>query len=191
MLVGVTGNFACGKSAFMHTVSTFGFTVFYTDGMVKKLYKDEAIIKTIGREFGKSIIFNSQVDKDLLTLIVFNDKEKLNRLNTLIHPLIIKKIKEIKHKKKIVFVEVPLLFEAKMEELFNKIILVKCTKKTAKKRALKKGYGAGEFEKIISSQDIPELKISKSDYVIDSEGIISKTRKQAIEIIEKLKGELK
>jgi len=191
MLVGVTGNFACGKSAFMHTVSTFGFTVFYTDGMVKKLYKDEAIIKTIGREFGKSIIFNDQVDKDLLTLIVFNDKEKLSRLNALIHPLIIKKIKEKKHGKKIVFVEVPLLFEAKMEGLFDKIILVKCTKKTARKRALKKGYGDGEFEKIISAQDMPELKISKSDYVVDSEGIISKTRKQAIEIIEKLKGELK
>ena len=188
MLVGITGNFSSGKSVVIHVFKRLGFDTFESDDRIAKLYKEPDVIEKIGEAFGKTITMSGYVDKELLSIIVFNNPEKLKKLNSLMHPIIIDKIKEIDHKEKIVFAEVPLLFEAHMEKMFDKIILVKCSYETCMKRAARRGINESEFKKRFSVQWPSEKKVDKVDYIIDSEPTVSDVAKEAEKILEELKG---
>lgn len=188
MLVGITGNFSSGKSVVIHVFKRFGFDTFESDDRVAKLYKEPDIVEMIGEAFGKTITMSGYVDKGLLSMIVFNDAKKLKKLNMLMHPIIINKIKKIDHKGTIVFAEVPLLFEAKMQKLFDKIILVKCSFETCMKRAQRRGINDSEFKKRYAVQLPDTQKVDKVDYVIDSEHTVSDVAKEAEKILEELKG---
>jgi len=188
MLVGITGNFSSGKSVVVHVFKRLGHDTFESDDRVTKLFKEPEVVKKIGEAFGKTITVSGYVDKELLSIIVFNDPEKLKKLNSLMHPIIIDKIKEIDHEGKIVFVEVPLLFEAHMEKMFDKIILVKCTYETCMKRAERRGISESQFKKRYASQMPDEKKVDKVDYIIDSEHTVNIVAKETEKILEELKG---
>lgn len=190
MLVGVTGNLASGKSAFMHILTSLGFETHYSDKIVKYLYKQKDVVDLIGNEFGSGVVNAGSVDKNLLGVIVFNNNEKLEKLNKLIHPIVKEKILEINHSNKIVFVELTLLFEAHMEKLFDKIVLIKCSTETARKRAESKGFTEAEFNRRIASQWPAEKKISKSDFVVDSEGTMSSLTSETEKLAQKLREQL-
>ncbi|HZX20470.1 MAG TPA: dephospho-CoA kinase [archaeon] len=192
MLVGVTGNLAVGKSALMHVFHRLGFKAYYADEMVYRLYEEKEDLKQkIGKEFGSTVINAGYVDNELLAIIVFGDKKKLEKLNSIVHPLIKDEIKKIDHKEKTVFVEVPLLFEAGFEKMFEKIILVDCSREVALSRALETGMTEGDFEKRVSVQWGAEKKKPKCDFVVDSNVSMHDLSKKAEEIAAKLKGESK
>tara|TARA_Y100000310_G_scaffold343077_2_gene449045 strand:+ start:3070 stop:3642 length:573 start_codon:yes stop_codon:yes gene_type:complete len=186
MLIGITGNFVTGKSAFMNIMDSLGFDTYEADKIVQDLYKNEEIIEKIGKEFGSTVTLGEIIDRDLLRVIVFNDKKKLKKLNSIMHPIVLEKIKEIEHENKIVFVEVPLLFEAGMEKSFDKIILIKSSYETAKQRSKRRGFTDIEFEQIRESQEPDQKKEKKADWVIDTEGDISELRKKTKEIAKEL-----
>ena len=188
MLIGITGNYSSGKSAVIHVFKRLDFETFESDDRIAKLYKEPEVVEKIGEAFGKTITISGYVDKELLSIIVFNNPEKLKKLNSIMHPIIIDKIKEIDHKGKIVFVEVPLLFEARMEKMFDKIILVMCSYETCMKRAERRGVDGSEFKKRYASQMPDQEKTDKVDYIIDSEHSISGVSEQAEKILEELKG---
>jgi len=74
---------------------------------------------------------------------------------------------------------VPLLFEAKIQNIFHKIIVVKCDKKTQIKRLLKnKKYSKKEIERIINSQMPLKEKIKKADFVVDNGKSLNQTKNQ-------------
>ncbi|MFH1391435.1 MAG: dephospho-CoA kinase [Candidatus Diapherotrites archaeon] len=188
MLVGITGNFVTGKSAFINIIRSLGFDTYETDKIVKDLYKNDDLIEKIGKEFGSTVTLGGNVDNDLLRTIVFNNKKKLEKLNSLMHPLVLEIIKKINHENKIVFVEVPLLFETKMEKNFDKIVLIKSSYETAKQRSKRRGFTDIEFDQIRESQEPDQKKEKKADWIIDTEGSISKLREKAREIAKELGG---
>jgi len=187
MLIGVTGNFVSGKSAFLIILRSFGFETIESDKIVRKIYKEKAVIEKVKESFGPTIVLGGYIDRDLLRIIIFNDSKKREKLNSIVHPLITEKIKQLDHSGKIVFVEVPLLFEANMQKLFDKIILVKSSLETACERAVRKGFTETEFKQIIKTQGSAESKEKKSDWVVDTEGNISGLRKKVSKIVEELK----
>ena len=164
--IGVTGCFGSGKSTTLDYFKEAGFPIINLDKIVSKLYKDEKIKNKIIKEFGT-------VNKKELSEIVFSNSAKRKKLELILHAPTLKemnsKINQLKKKnKKIVFVEVPLLFEAKLENKFNKVIVIKLSKKMCVERLLKKGFIKKEIMRRLDSQIKISEKVKKADFVIDN-----------------------
>ena len=122
IIVGITGKIASGKSTILEEFRKAGFDVISSDVIVKNLYDKKSVAELISKAF--SLTFNNNVDKSILREYLVNNPNDIEKLNQIIHPLVKQEIFNfIKHSKsKIIAVEVPLLFEAHMEGLFDYII---------------------------------------------------------------------
>lgn len=127
--IGITGNIAAGKSTLEELLKERGFKVLDTDDVAHNLLKNDAIKKEILENFSiYDIVENGELSRRKLAKIVFTSETDRKKLEEILHPLIKESIKHFfsahESREKIIFVSVPLLFEAKFEDLFDKIVLV-------------------------------------------------------------------
>jgi len=183
MIIGITGSFGSGKTTVANMFGKYGFRVVNVDKLYHGIYnKDKKIRYKIKKEF-------STLDRNKIKNIVFNDSKRLIKLNKITHPIIIKEFKkQIKNnKKKNIVIDIPLLFESKLEKMFDKIIVVKCDKKTQIKRILKKNkYSRKEINNIINSQMPLNEKIKKADFVVDNGKTVREIKKQISSIVNSM-----
>jgi len=179
MIIGITGSFGSGKTVVANMFGKYGFKVINVDKLYHGIYNsDKTIRNKIKKEFGT-------INRNELKEIVFKDTKKLKKLNNITHPIIIKAIKkEIKNiKKNKIVIDIPLLFEAKLEKMFDTVIVVTCDKKQQIKRILKKKkYSKKEINNIINSQMPLDEKIEKADFVVNN-GISKKITSVQVGII--------
>lgn len=125
MIIAVTGNIAAGKSSVMDILKKMDAEIISADYVYHKLIKKgQSLHGKLIEEFGESIIFpDGEIDRKALGNIVFSDKAKLERLNSITHPAIMKEIKRLsersEHKK--VVIEIPLLLEKGHEYMADEI----------------------------------------------------------------------
>ena len=186
MLVGITGNLGSGKSTLRRAFERLGYPTYDSDQMVSELYKKQGIIQLIGQEFGQEIIQGGAINRKLLAQKVFNSAIKLKRLNQIIHPLVIEKISKIAHAGTVCFVEVPLLFEARMERLFDKVILARAPHEVCKERATRLGFAEEEFEKRVAVQYTADRVSRTAHFVVDTDTKLAELNDKAIEIASEL-----
>ena len=188
MIIGITGNFGSGKTTVSNMFRKHGFEVINADKLYHGIYNKNKVLRNkIKKEFGT-------LNRNEIKKIVFNDYKKLKKLNEITHPIIIKgiknKIQEIQKNKNDgvkIALDVPLLIEAKMQNMFDKIIVVKCDEKTQIKRLLKKGkHSEEEIKNIIKSQMPIEEKIKYADFVVDNSDALEKTNNQIEAIIKNI-----
>lgn len=185
MILGITGSFGSGKTTVSNIFKKYGFEVINADKLYHGIYnKNKALRNKIKKEFGT-------LDRSKIKKIVFNNYKKLQKLNKITHPIIIntlkKQINRINKNNKKIAIDVPLLFEAKMQNMFDKIIVVKCNEKTQIKRLLKKKkYSKKEIMQIIRSQMPIEEKVKYADFVLDNSKTIKETEKQVHTILSSL-----
>ena len=125
--VAVTGGIGSGKSFLTKILKSRGFSTLSCDEIAKTTLEMRKIKKEIKRIFPEVVSgrFSLTIDRQKLADIVFADKSALIKLNALTHPVIIKEtIKKAKKLPSPVFVEVPLLFEGRYENLFDKVVVV-------------------------------------------------------------------
>lgn len=128
--VAITGNIASGKSEVEKILREKSFEVLDTDAVAHDLLLNEAAKTEICQTFaGFDILENGEISRSKLGKIIFTDKSSREKLEKILHPLIKDEIELFLHKKskeseKITFVSIPLLFEARFENIFDKIILV-------------------------------------------------------------------
>ena len=188
MNIGITGVFGSGKSTVAKLFTNYKYV--NSDSIGHKLLGKTSVKNKIVKIFGKKILTSGKIDRRKLKNIVFYDYKSLVKLNKIIHPPIIKEIKKIisKNKGKNVIVEGALLIEVKCLGIFDKLIVVKVTKKEQMKRALaRKKYDKTEIESIVKSQLSQKEKLKYADYIVDNSKGINNTKKQVKKIIEKLK----
>lgn len=182
--VAITGNFGVGKSIVLNQFMKLGFQVLSADRIISKLYSNKKILKKIKKEF-------KTTNKKKLSKIVFSSRLKRKKLERILHPPAIKIMKAQfkslkKSKNKIVFAEVPLLFESKLEGIFDKIILVKTSRKKCLERLAKKGIKKIEAYARINAQ-IPDSKKSKlSDFIIENSGTKTSLKRKVKSISSEL-----
>lgn len=165
MKIGITGVIASGKTTVLNRIKELGYKVIDCDIIVKELYEKQNVIDLIKDNF--ECVRDNKIDKKLLANIIFSNSSDRIKLNNLIHPLIRDYIKNLNDE--LIFIEVPLLFEAHFEDLFDKIILVYLNNDEALKRLiLRNNLTLDEAIKRINSQMPCEKKIELSDYVIDN-----------------------
>ena len=175
--IAITGNIASGKSTVEKILEEFGFDVYDTDKIAHEILENS---KEVKEEFGTT-------NRIELAKIVFNNKEKLAILESIIHPKVKEKILEIFDKElKIVFISVPQLFEAGFENLFDKIIFVTADENIRKERLMaRNSYTPEEALKRIKAQD-DYLKKEKSDYVIENNSDMESLNSEVKKILQQI-----
>jgi len=191
MIIGVTGSFGSGKSTVARMFKSLGTKVIDADRIARGLIKPKTkIYKKIIDSFGRDILKDDNViDRHKLADIVFNNKERLNRLNGIIHPEVIRVIKnQIKTgARRMIVLDAPLLIEAGLAGLVDKIIVVKLDRKEQIRRLLNNSsLSKPEILRRINAQMSLRHKIRLADFVIDNGGTVKETKKQVIKIWDKL-----
>ncbi|MFW6268645.1 MAG: dephospho-CoA kinase [Bacillota bacterium] len=176
MIIGLTGGIASGKTTVSNYLKKLGAEVINTDNITHNLLKkgNQGWFKVINC-FGSFILTESgEIDRIKLGKIVFNNSIKLKKLENILHPLIInivkKKINKISDSKSVI-VEVPLLYEVRMEEMFDQVWVVYIDRQTQIKRAAERSNLSEKDIKNRMKFQIPlDVKKNRADLVIDNKG---------------------
>ena len=193
MILGITGSIGSGKTTAAKLFSKYHFNRIDADEIGHELLKSNKNLKNkIIKDFGKEILGkNKNIDRKRLGDIVFNDRNKLKKLNTLMHPLIIteikNQIKKIQNKcgadAKII-IDAPLLLEVGADKLVNKVIVVKAFHENV--IAGNKHFSMEQLEKISMNQMPLAEKLKKANFMIDNTKDVNHLKKQIKEIVNKL-----
>ncbi|MFV0498455.1 MAG: dephospho-CoA kinase [Bacilli bacterium] len=162
MKIAVTGTIGSGKTTVINYISSMGYNTFDCDKYVHLLLTKKEVKEEVSQYF--DCIVNGEVNRKILGEIVFNNKIKLDKLNSIIHPLVKKQIETLSE---CTFVEIPLLFESNMEYLFDIIICVYSDDDIVVNRLkIRNDMEKDEANKRMSLQFDKTIKKSKSNYVI-------------------------
>jgi len=165
-VIGITGSIASGKSTVAKLMARKKYPLFSADKIVINLYKNKKFINLMIKKFKLN---DKKNIKNQIKLIVKKSKKKLIILESIIHPLVRKEMKNfLKAKVKILILEIPLLIENKLDKYFDKIIFVDAKKKLRLKRYLKQNKDKKTFEVLNKRQLSPAAKKKKCDLVIDN-----------------------
>jgi len=127
--VAITGNIASGKSTVEGLLKEKGYKVLDTDDVAHDLLLEEKTKALIISAFSDlDVLENGELSRPKLGRIIFTNEKYRKTLESILHPLIREEIKKyfkfLEQTEKVVFISVPLLFEAKFENLFDKIVLI-------------------------------------------------------------------
>lgn len=191
LILGITGSFSSGKTTVARMFASGGAKLIDADKIAHSVLKPGCrAYKKIVASFGKGILAkNARINRKKLSGIVFNNKILLEKLNAIVHPRVVGIIKEqIKNSRsKVIVLDVPLLIEAGLVKLVDKIIVVKAnTKKQIQRAKIKTSLGRVDIMKRIRSQVPLRVKLGLADFIIDNSGSIDKTRNQVAQIRRQL-----
>ena len=184
MKIGLTGSIACGKSTVSQYLRQLGHAVVDADAISHALTAPGGKALPLLREaFGDAVFDGDSLNRRALGSIVFADGGKRARLNAILHPMIISSIQEELHALdaagRLVFGDVPLLFECAMESMFDQVWVVSVSEDIQLERLMTRdGLSRQEALDRIRSQMPLEEKRQRADAVIDSSGSVEQTRKQ-------------
>lgn len=164
--IGLTGQSGAGKGYVSDYLKSLGFNIINADEYVKKVYqKNSPVLKRLAEEFGQDIIKDGEPDRKLLAQIVFSDREKLEKLNEIVHPAVINLCE--KDACGLNVFDAPQLFESHGEEKCYKIIAVTAPYEIRLERIMKRdGISEEQAKRRMESQYSEEFFINKSDFVI-------------------------
>ncbi len=170
MIVGLTGGIGSGKSTVAQIFEVLGCAVYNSDERAKEMYYlpevKQKVIEILGKE---AYYYEGKINKDFISLKIFNDRSFLEKINAVIHPAVANDFKDFlsKHPNKLIIKESALLFEADLADKMDKIVLVTSPLKLKIERLKKRDNSSEEqITKRINSQLPDEEKIVKSDLVI-------------------------
>ncbi len=175
--IGLTGNISSGKSEVEKIISNLGYKVIDLDKVVHNLYDESDIKEKLYETFLTS-------NRKEIAKIVFNDKNKLKKLEEIIHPILKKYIQNLDNKET-TFVSGALLYEAHFDELFDKIIFVDANLDIRLKRLMKRNnLTKKEALKRILVQNSDNIK--KADYVIENNSNLEELKQKVTVLISKI-----
>lgn len=185
--VAITGGIATGKSLILQKLMFMHYVVYSADAIAHDVLRNEGKQDVIN-SFGSFILNeNDEIDRKVLGKIVFNDLEKLTRLNIIIHPYVQKRIKKIIEANShldIIFFEVPLLFESHMEDMFDASINVYTDIDMQIKRIMMRDdKTADDALRIIRSQMTTFERNKRATYTINNSGTIEEMYEQLMIIV--------
>ena len=192
--IAITGGIGSGKSTFCSKLKEKGFKIHSSDEQVAKIYKKPdkkfvTYLRTIG--LSKSIS-KKNIDKKIISKIIFENKQIRKKLELYIFKIVRKKrsdfIKKEKQKKtKLIFIDIPLLFENNLEKQFNKVISIIASKQVRLKRLKKtRKMTENQFKNITRSQTSDVIRKKKSDYVIYNNSTLKDYKIKINKLISKL-----
>jgi dephospho-CoA kinase len=181
LLVGLTGNIASGKSTVAQLFSERGATIIDADVLARRaVERGTAAFDAIVRRWGTSVLApDGHLDRAALRRAVFGNPRELEALNDIVHPEV-ERLRQLRTNEarargdRIVVCDIPLLFEKKMVDRFDRIVLVDAPRPLRLERLVNdRGLRETEAMDMIAAQMPAELKRARADFVVDNVGTLS------------------
>ncbi len=194
--VGLTGSIAVGKSFVCEVLRELGAVVLDADETAREVVKPNTIgLRKIVENFGAEILqSNDELDRVKLGTIIFGDSLKRQLLNSIVHPLVIEAQNDwlIEREKEnpngIAVIDAALMIESGGYKRFKKLIVVWCESAIQLERLmLRNSLSETEALQRINAQMPQKEKKRYADFLIDTSDGFEDTRRQTIEVFEKLK----
>jgi dephospho-CoA kinase len=190
IVVGVTGSVGTGKSTATNFIRGLGAYIIDWDELAREVTRPhlrawKEIVEYFGKDFlNKDLTINRQK----LAEVVFSDKEKVTKLNHIVHPEVLKEDERITNEIKslapdaLIIKDIPLLFELTRPIFVDKIVVVSASEQTQLRRLEEKGMSREDAQRRIKFQLPLEEKIKSADFVINNDGSLEETKRQVEEI---------
>lgn len=196
--IGITGTIASGKSLVGKILEGQGIPVLDTDVVVKTLYTDDDGLKqAIAKQFGPQVLNpDGTVNKKVLGGVVFADALKRKALESLVHPLVRKKVEAFLNNPVLQSpfraVLVPLLFENQLESMYDEVwtIVVQPESELVKRLMTREQISREEAQKRLSAQWSQAQKMQNATRIIDNSGTPDETRARILDALSKVQGGL-
>jgi dephospho-CoA kinase len=194
LLVGLTGNIASGKSTVAQLFGRWGATLIDADVLARQAVNvGTPAYHAIVERWGEGVTApDGLIDRRELRQRVFSDSEQLEALNAIVHPEVQRLRDQLvddarRRGDRIVVCDIPLLFERRLAEQFDRIVLVDAPRPVRMDRLVRdRGLETTEAMKMIASQMPAELKRARADYLIDNMGTQQELELRAREVWEAL-----
>lgn len=196
MIIGLTGGIASGKSTVSNFFKKLGVEIVDADIVAREISERKATIDKICNIFGRDILDeNGRIVREKLRERVFQDKRLVQKLNSIIHPQVIEYFKERKDENRedeLLIFDVPLLYEAKMDTLCDKVIVVGVDRKKQIERVIQRDGSSEEVARnIIANQMSLDDKIKRADIVIMNDGTLEELKGKVLKVYKELREVIK
>ena len=173
-IVAITGGIGSGKTTISKYLKKNNFAVHESDSAVSQIYTkpNKLFLSFLKKKVSKEVVTRNKIDKQKIAEIIFNDKKTKQKLENYIHKEVKKSRdsfvkKNIKNKKNLIFVDIPLLFENKLEKNFDKVLCVIAKKKIRRERVLRnKKFTKKTLQKIFKFQVSDKERKARSNIII-------------------------
>jgi dephospho-CoA kinase len=189
LTIGLTGGIAAGKTEALAAFERLGAATISSDAVVHELLETEPLLSRLIERWGRKVAPGGRVDRDRIGSIVFADTDELKWLEGQIHPLVGERIgawlRSLSDNTDVAVVEVPLLFEAGMEEAFDTTIAVIAADEIRSERARARGHALVDERE--ARQLVQTEKASRAAHVVQNDGSVEDLERELSALVEKLK----
>ncbi|MEO6865885.1 MAG: dephospho-CoA kinase [Gemmatimonadaceae bacterium] len=194
LYVGLTGNIASGKSEAATRFAEHGATIVDADILARDAVAvgSPAYERVVERWGSEILQRNGSLNREALRHTVFADKTQLDELNAIVHPGVNKLRRKIvaearKRGDAVLIYVVPLLFERRLANEFDQIILIDAPKDLRQERLVRlRGISETDAANMIAAQMLAELKRARADFVIENDGTLDRLHEQVDSVWERL-----
>jgi dephospho-CoA kinase len=188
VFVGLTGGIGAGKSETLAAFARLGAATVSSDELVHELLGRDDLRERLIERWGDEVAAGGEVDRSRVAAIVFERPEELTWLETQLHPLVAASVAawraELPPETEIAVVEVPLLFEAGMEDVFDTVVCVVADDEVRRRRAVERGLG--EVDGRSGRQLTQAEKARRADHVVRNDGTLDELESEVAGLIHKL-----
>jgi dephospho-CoA kinase len=190
-LIGLTGGMGAGKSTALKLLERLGAAVQSTDAVVHELYEGEQLRDAVVARWGPEVAPEGKVDRKAVAERAFADDAERAWLEDTIWPLVGERIanwleqaRAISPAPRAAVIEVPLLFEAGMERMYDATIAVVASEELREERAAGRGHALGKERD--ARQLAQEAKARRATYVVRNDGSMQELERELSGVLEKL-----
>lgn len=190
LTIGLTGGIAAGKSEALAAFERLGAETISSDAVVHELLETEPLLPRLVERWGADVAPEDRVDRDRIGSIVFADSGELKWLEGQIHPLVGERIgtwlAALSGDTDVAVVEVPLLFESGMEQVFDTTVAVVASDRVRRERAAGRGHA------LVDEREARQLaqaeKATRAEHVVENDGSVEDLERELSVLVEKLRG---
>ena len=189
--VGLTGGIGAGKSEALSALERLGAATLSTDAVVHELYQSDELRDALVERFGEEVAPGGSIDRSAVASRVFEQPEQREWLEGRLWPRVGQRGWAWRQEQerrdpppKAMVVEVPLLFEAGMDEVFDSTIAVVADEAVRNERAEARGHEglASRTSRQLSQAE----KAQRADFVVENDGTLEELREKMSRLLERI-----
>jgi dephospho-CoA kinase len=188
--IGLTGGIAAGKSEALKAFSRLGAATLSSDAVVHELLESDELRERLVERWGPEVAPEGRIERAKIGEVVFADPEQLTWLESQIHPLVQERtgswLMSLPEDTEVAVVEVPLLFEAGRDDVFDTTVAVVAAEDVRRERAQARGHALVDERE--ARQLTQEEKAARADHVVANDGSVEDLERSLSALVARLRG---
>lgn len=189
--IGLTGGMGAGKSEALRVLEELGAATLSTDAVVHDLLAGDEVRDELVTRFGEQVAPGGQIDRGAVATLVFGQPDERTWLEGVLWPRVGERVNDWREENlrrqpppRALVVEVPLLFEAEMDGVFDHTIAVIASDRVRTERTGDRGHAGVESRN--SRQLTQQEKAERAEYVVENDGSLEELRGSLSELLENI-----